>query len=279
MRLFLGICFLILHTACSFAQLLYPIVGTYNGYGAQGMAIYGDEAYLMSDGGFCRVYDLIQRKVVKEFSLASSAKNNHVNNACFGSDLYGDNNLPLVYISECNNLFRCFVEKIESRSCKLVQTIEKRQHGKVEVVIVWVVDARNKSLYSVTRTGTVIDEKGNCVCSIKRYDLPSINERSLIILTENDVIEQFDVIFPNILQGCKIRGRYMYLLTGFQQSLSGRKDAVRSLKIIDLKKKCLAKEIDLTYVTTNEPEDIDFYKGQCLMYCGQEGGLYSIPFK
>lgn len=39
------------------------------------------------------------------------------------------------------------------------------------------------------------------------------------------------------------------------------------------------KTIDLTYVTTNEPEDIDFYKNKILLYCNGEGGIYELKFK
>lgn len=258
------------------AQLRYPIVGNYKGRGAQGMAIYGDSAFLMSDGGLCRLYNLAKKKLEREFVLASSSPHNHVNNVCFGPDRYKGNALPLIYVSECNNSFRCFVENIKADSCELIQTIELKD---LEAVIDWVVDCKSRNLYSISRTGEVIDDAGNCVCNVKKYRLPSIDEGNSVVLSEQDIIDQFPVSFPNILQGCKIRKNMMYLVTGFQESLSHRVDAGRSLKVIDLKSKKLLKEFDLTYVTTNEPEDIDFYKGNCLMYCGQEGGIYEINYR
>ena len=36
-------------------NLAYPIVGTYKGKSAQGMAIWQNYAYLFNDGGHCRV--------------------------------------------------------------------------------------------------------------------------------------------------------------------------------------------------------------------------------
>lgn len=36
---------------------------------------------------------------------------------------------------------------------------------------------------------------------------------------------------------------------------------------------------NLSYLTTNEPEDMDFYKGNALLYCGQEGGIYKLKLK
>ena len=58
--------FLILLPICAIAQLEYPIVGRYGGKSAQDMAIYNDRAYLMSDGGHCRVLNLITGKIERE---------------------------------------------------------------------------------------------------------------------------------------------------------------------------------------------------------------------
>ena len=46
-----------------------------------------------------------------------------------------------------------------------------------------------------------------------------------------------------------------------------------------LNKTKIVKEIDLTYVTTNEPEGLDFLGNKLLMFCGQEGGIYELKYK
>ena len=43
-----------------------------------------------------------------------------------------------------------------------------------------------------------------------------------------------------------------------------------------MKKERLKKEIDLSYITTNEPEGFDFYRKKGLVFCGQEGGVFEI---
>ena len=68
----------------------------------------------------------------------------------------------------------------------------------------------------------------------------------------------------------------MYLPTGLQESARGRFNAERALQVINLKKRQIVRKVDLSFVTTNEPEDIDFYKGKALLYCGQEGGIYKV---
>ena len=124
-----------------------------------------------------------------------------------------------------------------------------------------------------------VDSIGNKWNTITKYKLPTLKQGSIVYLNEEDVIDSFDVLFPNVLQGCKIKGKYMYLVTGLHQSQSHRSESKRSIKVLDLKKKKMVKEIDLTYITMNEPEDIDFYHKSCLLYCGQEGGVYKVKLK
>lgn len=267
--------FLIIAINC-FGQLRYPVVGSYQSKSAQGMAVYGDDAFLMNDGGGCRQLDLKTGKLKREFKLACAEKNPHVNNACFGVEKKENGHFPLIYISECREGgFRCFVESLDSVPV-LLQTIHAQTGDKVVRAINWVVDCKNNVFYVVTRVEKHLDSKGSVRNTITKYRLPRLDEGNIVVLTEKDVIDSFDVLFPNILQGCKIKGDYMYLVTGLQQSQSHRKDSQRAIQVIDLKKKELAKTIDLTYMTTNEPEDIDFYNSKCLVYCGQEGGLYEI---
>lgn len=259
-----------------FAQLRYSIVGTYQSKSAQGMAIYGDDAFLMNDGGGCRQLDLNTGKIKRQFKLACASKNPHVNNACFGVERFANCHFPAIYISECREGgFHCFVESIDSVPA-LLQTIHAQTGEKTVRAINWVVDTKQRVFYVVTRIEKHLDSKGSVRNTIIKYRLPRLDEGRTVILTEKDELDSFDVFFPNILQGCKIRGDYMYLVTGLQQSYSDRKDSQRAIQVINLKKKKLVKTIDLTYLTNNEPEDVDFYKGKCLLYCGQEGGIYEI---
>lgn len=263
-----------------YSQLRYPIVGTYKKKSAQGMAIYGDTAYLMHDGGLCRVLDLKSGKVARDFNFQSSSKDNHINNACFGKTFYKGSKVPLVYLSECMGRGRCFVECITPDSSILVQTIQATKKGKIQRMTNWVVDNDRNYLYAITRNrNLVLDSIGNIRGYITKYRLPSITEGNEIALSEKDELDKFEVLFPNILQGSKIRGNLLYLVTGLAQSQSYRKDAKRAILVLDLKKKDIIRSIDLTYVSVNEPEDIDFYGNYALLYCGHEGGIYKIDIK
>ena len=262
----------------SFAQLLYPVVGTYKKMSAQGMAIWGDQAVLFNKGGHCRVLDLKTVEVIREFNLASSGNSMHVATACFGNESYGENALPLVYLAEFEGKSRCFVESIGKDSSILVQTIEAKENGKNYRIQCWVVDKDSPSLYSVSGKQE-IDAIGQCPVVIRKYRLPKSTEGEYVLLTESDKQDQFLLSFPNCLQGATIRKGKLYIVTGLQESQRDNPRGKRSLKVIDLNKKVLINEIDLTYITTNEPEGLDFYHNRLMMSCGQEGGIYRIKFK
>lgn len=261
------------------AQLLYPIVGTYKKCSAQGMAIWNDQAFLMSDGGRCRVYNLKSAEVTNEFMLASTYKDNHVNNACFGCEYFEKGNYPVLYITECKKEYRCFVENILEDSTQLIQTIQAKEKDKVLPVLIWVTDAKDGFLYAVTRSGKKLDSIGSVANTITKYRLPKLKEGKEVLFTEKDVLDRFVISFPNILQGAKIKGYYLYIVTGLQETLNSRQDSKRAIKIIDLRTQTLKRNVDLTCMTTNEPKDMDFYKGKALLYCGQNGGLYEVKIR
>lgn len=261
------------------AQLLYPVAGTYKGKSAQGMAIWEDDAYLFNDGGGCRVFDLNAKKVTREFLLASAGKNNHANAVCFANRIIDGKKTPTIYVSECRYPNRCFVECINDSSSTLVQTIEANEKDKNLSIQSWIIDDEAGYLYGVTRLPPSANAKNSDLVKIYKYRLPLLDESKSIILTENDCIDFFIVEFTSILQGGKIKGKYMYLVSGLQETLKDKYVSKRALQIIDLKKRKLVKTIDLTYVTTNEPEDMDFYKGKALLYAGQEGGIYNVKLK
>lgn len=254
------------------SQLVYPIVGHYKNKSAQGMTIYEDYAYLFNDGGLCRMLNLKSGKIEGELMLECSAKDTHVNNACFSRQYVSDSSIPTLYITEFYGKRRCFVEVINSGKSILVQTIElKNQEGRNPFVRDWIVDNKEKMLYAVIREAN--NDNTNV---IKKFALPPLSNTKEVLLTEKDVIDEFSVSFVNGVQGGKIRGRYMYISTGFSP-LHGEGDYFdRAIKVIDLKRKKLVRSIDLSKVTVNEPEDIDFCKGKCLLYAEGTGGIYKV---
>lgn len=266
----------VLYVSPSSAQLVYPIVGTYKGKSAQGMVVFSDSAFVFNDGGRCRVLNLKSGKIVREFLLGSSPQNPHVNTACFGKEKPTGSDMPYMYISETRGQFRCFVEQLIADSSLHVQTIAAKVKGKPLDVKTWVVDTKNGCLYGITRDYRKLNEKKEYRNTLYKFRLPKVDEGKDVVLTENDILDKYDLSFASGIQGGKMKGDNLYVSAGREETVRNRIDAKRVIHVVDLKKRCVKKTIDMTYVTVNEPEDIDFYKGDILLFCGQNGGIYKV---
>lgn len=263
----------------AFSQLKYAVVGDYKSQTAQGMAIWNDMAYLLNNSGICRIFNLKTETITSSFLLDSFGKDNHANSASFGCEVVSGNSIPVIYVTECHRRNRCFVENIVAGKSYLIQTISATKDGKEIPIYLWTIDNKRKILYGITRDDSnQLDSLGNKVNTIIQYRLPLLDDGKEVVLSENNIVDTFSVVFPNILQGGKVKGNYMYISLGLEESSRHRKDSKRAIVIINLKKKKIKKFIDLTKITVNEPEDIDFYKDYILLWCGQQGGLYKVNY-
>ena len=278
-RLIIIFLYIGLINCCAGYAQIYPVVGRYEGKLAQGMAIHKSKAFLMYDGGLCLMYDLKKKRIVESINLEMEKFSPHGNSACFGGLRSPESPYPLLYVSECKkNGYHCFVEAIYSNASHLVQTIEAKEAGKTLAVLNWCVDKRKPYLYGIVRDDSKKNIDGLSLHRIIKYRLPDISGEEPIILSEKDVISVINVYFSNLLQDCTIKGNYMYIAGGEKEAdrkLSARVKQ-RAIVVVNLKKGILEKKIDLTDVTSLEPEGCDFYKKKLLLSCGQDGGIYEI---
>lgn len=279
-RIYTFICVFLLVGGQVNAQMLYPIVGTYRGQSAQGMIIWDDAAYLFSNGGHCRVISLKSGKMEREFDLACSQFKPHINSVSIGAEVSEISKNPVVYVSETDRPHKCYVEDVHSDVPILLQIIEAKEKGKVYSNHDWVVDRENQFLYGINRRwNEYLDDEGNVRNIITKYRLPKLKEGKLVTLSEKDIIDRFEVIFANGMQDVSISNWHMYIATGLHEMAQDKKGAKRAIVVINLKDKKIEKEIDLSFVTTNEPEGIDFWNRKCIVACGQNGGLYQVKYK
>lgn len=283
MRICYSLLFLLLITISSQAQKnkLYSFPGLYKHKSAQGMAIHKNFAFLLNDGGYCRIYDLKKNKLISEFDLASTDKSNHANCASFGVEYpKGNKKFPAIYISECYGKCRCFVESIGLKGSMLIQTLQVKTKGREQYSNNWFVDKRQKYIYTINGSTREIDSIGTKKYLITKFPLPPLDSAN-VIFTEEDILDQFEVSFPNLLQGGTIRKNYLYLPVGQPDIpvLRTRKDRRRAIIVINLNTKQIEKTIDIEREVSDEPEDIDFYGKNMLLYCGQNGGLFKISEK
>ena len=172
-----------------------------------------------------------------------------------------------------------FVENISGNVSQTVQTLKIDREGTDSIAKDWVVDRKHKLIYGIANLDIVDKKTGNRRFRITSYRLPKLSEGKEVHLTDEDAKDSFDVFFPNVLQGASIYKNRLYMPVGFQKGLEKRLDSERAVIVIDLKKKQIEKKVILEDVIEVEPEDMDFYRGEPLLYCGQKGGLYRLNLK
>jgi len=243
------------------------------------MAIYEDRAYLMNDGGHCRVLNLITGKIERELDMACSGKNTHINSVSFGMESDTKGAIPLLYVSETVKPHRCFVEDVNGGESRLLQIIETKENGKIYRNHNWVVDRENGFLYGLKSFWhKYVDEKGNIKTVVTKYKLPNVRDGKNITLTEKDIIERYDVLFTSSMQGVTIHKDRLYIAAGMCEKEKNNSETNRMVVVVDLKKKKVVNTIDINLLTTNEPEGIDFNGNKCLLFCGQTGGIYRVEY-
>lgn len=262
----------------------------------QGMAIWGDCAFMLYDTGVCAVFDLKSRnsKPLDVFPLGSYNAGkptrdylNHANSCMFGATHWEGNPIPLLYVTigtgigtdENGYFYRCAVENIVEHedgtfTAQTVQTISYRPEGTLPAGVeqpCWgnpciMVDNDEGCLYIFsaryrTKRECIPEGKQNAYI-ITKFPLPDPQLGGMIHLKPEDILDQFsvpsDVLFT---QGGTIANGKLYYTYGYPQG-----GYPVEILVFDLQKKCLATHIsNLTEAFRQEEiECCDIYQGQLL---------------
>lgn len=256
----------------------FPVETNHQKKWGEGMAIHGQYAFLLTNTGLCRIYDMKKKLFAGSLVLASAHAKNHANNACFGVEYPKDNNkFPALYISECEAPYRCYVENITEYESRLIQIIQFRIGDKPQAVHDWVVDRETSHIYAVTQLYPFNKERNGFATQIVKFALPSINTQE-VILSDVDIEDSFEIFFPHILQGGVIHNHILYLPSGTSADSQAKYGKERAIVIIDLKEKKIKRIVDLQDILNHEPEGVAFW-GKSLMISCAPKGLYQFFLK
>ena len=212
----------------------------------QGFAIWGKYGFVLHDKGQCVVVDLKKNKFVSTFKLEGNTS--HCNNACFG--LEKGTKFPLLYISGCKGDHCCYVTDITLDGSRIVQKLFHAGEGYTGSFD-WFIDRKNKIIYTYGSSGDMRK-------LVKKIRLPALKDSDMngeVILTQDDVLDEFYVHGIRIYQGSVIKGNYAYLGDGYPPH-------DRLLHVVDMDAKSLVKMVNLNDLH-HEPEGVDV-KGKWL---------------
>ena len=287
MKKLISIAFLLCSVAC-FAQSgvhLGAMQGRNHkqkGHAYQGMDLWGEYVFSCQNQGIGTIYKLGSDSFEKigQFNLGSFDRSNHANVASFGVEKVDVSDpFPVAYISHCHKRLindrkdLCFVERIskDMQSSELVQTIFYDDVNKdFGYALQWVVDRKNGFLYGYGNTVNNTDA-ANCHRIIK-FRLPKLSEGEFVTLRSEDALENYTIEevsgfkFNPIGQGLDIRNGKLYMPTGV-----GDEKRPSILYIWDLRKRKMAKVVDLSKCTTGEFEDIAVINPRKVLIQSQDG--------
>lgn len=282
---------------------------------AQGMAIYGGEAFVLYHFGSCGVYDLAAKtpEPIGTFRLGSynegvpdSRYANHANSAMFSESFHQGNTVPLLYVTTGNDggtdadgyIGRCAVENIikttdkdgnTSYMAELIQTIIYNDKGIESTeweTPCWgwpasFVDSQNGWYYIFSaryRTSMAFKEYyDKNAFIITKFDLPKPTfSGETVTLTPADIIDQFTAPFDIfVTQGGTLYGGKIYYTFGF-----GTPEAPNGIRVFDLENKKMADRIDLSnsIFANEEIEGCAVYNGTLLCNTA-DANIYQLDYE
>lgn len=256
-----------------------------NGFAAQSAACHGDYLLLVSKQvSKMALYNLkskknlCKRELVPWLEMRGKTDVYHANNSSFGIQKFKDSDpFPLLYVSHRENndkrgvlqVYRVIPLKsqsdktnFDSLSVSLVQTIYyPKMTDQNALGSPWtVIDQEKNWMYTYSRNNRgKASNKG--VCRISKFRIPAVSEASEVYLNDEDILDSYEVDFkaPQSQGACIYKGK-MYIAQG----VSPKKYIW--LRVIDLEKKELIKNIDLKEVGfPTEPEGCFVYDGNLML--------------
>lgn len=278
--------------------------------GGQDGAIWNDQLFRFDTRGKCFVYNLpdIEAGTVKELLPIGSFVLDkaeiivpHSNSVCWGTEFYDKaDEYPLLYSNIYNNYAKaddkligvCCVYRVERTGGIFKTTL----HQLIEIGF-----TADPSLWKAYPDRDGVRPYGNVVIDCEggyyyafvmrneelgtryfKFKIPALDEGELdpiygvkrVVLTPDDICDQFDCPYHRYVQGAIAHGNRIYSTEGFHNDQINRP----AIRIIDLTEKTEERYLDLLEIGYQcEPEMIDFYNGTCY-YSDAGGNLYSIEF-
>ena len=268
-------------------------------YYHQSMASYDSLLIALTDYGLSNhrvkgyIYDINKGAFLQEmpFSYGDNYKL-HSNVCCFGKEFYEGGLIPLLYVStwDYRSDRACLVYNImrddESGEFKsvLVQKITPKENvldskyiGKGSAD--WIVDTDNGCLYCLSYflkgASTLIDGNKEMVT---KFRLPKVSEGNEVFLTEDDVIDHFELDMFYKSQDKVYYDGKIFVIAGCGDYVENKRNM---LYVLNLEKKEVVTKIDLYNIVYGEPEGLTVHDGSLIftLAISDTNGRPKRPFR
>ena len=278
--------------------------------GGQDGVIWKDQLFRLNHKGECFVYNLkkIGSNAMREqtpigyFVLDGADRIvPHSNAVCWGVEFFDPSDeYPLLYANVYNNYAKaddkqigvCCVYRVQRTESGFVTTlVQLIEIGFIDDPLLWRV-APDRDGVRPYGNFAVDRESGYYYAFVMRdealgtryfrFQLPPLCDGSpdpiygvnRVILTPEDICDQFDCPYHRYVQGAIVHGGYLYSTEGFAHDEINRP----AIRVIDLAAGREVRYVDLLAMGyETEPEMIDFYGDACY-YSDFKGNLYRMEF-
>ena len=110
----------------------------------------------------------------------------------------------------------------------------------------------------------VIELKKETKQCFLKFALPSLSDGNNVVLTQSDVLDNFEFEFFKFFQDKCYNGSKIYIAAGM-----GNHQSITKIRVLDLTTKQIITVIPLGDTYNSEPEGLDIYNGKLLMTYGE----------
>lgn len=232
--------------------------------------IFDNTLFLFDSEGFCNIFDIPNNELVCVSRLPSfNGILPHSNSACFGQKYVDSDRYPLFYTNVYNNYPNneetygmCLVYRIIEENDFIFDLVQAIKISFSNDYDIWFNNSDNirpfgNFLIENSYLWVYLNIFGSNITRFFKFDLPQVyrtDNKILISLDVNDILETFDLPLFSFIQGGIIYNHFLYSLEGL-----GSEAYPAILRSVDLKSKEF-RSIDLSPIIGYlEPEFIDFY--------------------
>lgn len=264
----------------------------------QAMASYGNYLIILSDADLKKqtvrgsVYDIETGALIQDVPFPYMDYHKlHSNVCCFGQEIIEGGQMPLLYVSQWDYrsergvfVYNIYRDEEGSFKADLKQVIipngtilDSLYIGKGGAD--WIVDTDKGYLYCISYylAGPTTVIEGNKEM-ITKFRLPQLSDGLEVILTQDDVVDHFELEVFNKSQDKTYYNNKLYVISGCGGLEEGRRNYLR---VIDLDKKKVETKIDLYGIVEGEPEGLTIYNDTLLftLAISLTNGRPKQPFK